>query len=101
LKNIKSKDLLIMDSLDMQLIKDREASELLEHIYEELKYNKEISEDTKKFLFFFFEDEKKFVNERRRELRREAGCRTYIDEDGCVRLVSNGELEYFGEKVTH
>ena len=70
-----------------------EAYELLQDMYSQLKENEEISEETKKFIIYFFEDKKKFVNEWRRELRRRDGCVTYFDENGYVRFVSNGELK--------
>jgi len=68
------------------------SSELLDMVYKDLK-KKKISKDTEKVVRLFYEDYLKFVDVYAREQRKKAGCRTFRDGRGKLRLISTGELE--------
>jgi hypothetical protein len=70
-----------------------EASRLLDKVYEDLKKKGNIQKETKGFIRMFYEHPNKFIDVYLREERRKAGCVTYQDHKGKVRIIATGKLE--------
>jgi hypothetical protein len=82
-----------MKDFERCLISTIEASRVLDKVYEDLKKVGDIKWDTINLVRMFYEHPNKFVDVYLREERRKAGCRTYQDHKGKVRIVATGELE--------